>query len=307
MFTPYHTAKIHFISWQFSDNSIGRIIRFGAYLLVVIIRFFFMKIKLSASLRLVFFGAVIASKFLIISCSAQTDTSGIETLKLVEISEAVVSSGPTLLKLSESPRSISIINSKEIIQSGATSISEVLEYVFGVDLRQRGLLGVQSDLSVRGGSFEQTALVINGVRISAPQTGHHLMNLGFDPEDVTKIEVVRGGSSPFIGTGAMSGAIQFITGPSSTDGALVSFESGSFGWLRAKARVDFGSDNFRHRISLSRATTTGYKENTDAKMNLASYYSAWKGDAGSIKYQLTMSAKAFGAQDFYTTYYPTQY
>jgi vitamin B12 transporter len=234
-------------------------------------------------------------------------TAQIEPIPSIQIKEVVVIATPGEIEAKDSPRSISVISSEEIIQSGAVSIGETLELVTGVDLRQRGALGVQSDLTIRGGSFEQVALLVNGVRWSAPHTGHHLMDITFDPEDIHRIEVVRGGASPFVGKGAFSGAVQLFTGPASTNKTLLSIGAGSFGLFRAKATVDFGSTNVRHRVALSRTSTSGYGENTDAAMILGSYASTVSSDLGLFKFQLGVADKAFGAQNFYTASYPSQY
>ncbi len=234
-------------------------------------------------------------------------TAQIEPIPSIQIQEVVVIATPGEIEVKESPRSISVISSEEIIQSGAVSIGESLELVTGVDLRQRGALGVQSDLTIRGGSFEQVALLVNGVRWSAPHTGHHLMDITFDPEDIHRIEVVRGGASPFVGKGAFSGAVQLFTGPASTNKTLLSVGAGSFGLFRAKATVDFGSQNVRHRVALSQTTTSGYNENTDAAMILGSYATTVSSGLGLFKFQVGVADKAFGAQNFYTANFPTQY
>ena len=234
-------------------------------------------------------------------------TAQIEPIPSIQVQEVVVIATPGEIEAKDSPRSISLISSEEIIQSGAVSIGESLELVTGVDLRQRGALGVQSDLTIRGGSFEQVALLVNGVRWSAPHTGHHLMDITFDPEDIHRIEVVRGGASPFVGKGAFSGAVQLFTGPASTNKTLLSVGAGSFGLFRAKATVDFGSSNVRHRVALSQTTTSGYNENTDAAMILGSYATTVSSGLGLFKFQVGVADKAFGAQNFYTASYPTQY
>ena len=82
----------------------------------------------------------------------------IDTLSAIQIKEVVVIAAPGEIAAKDYPRSISIITSKEIVQSGAVSIGESLEIVSGVDMRQRGPLGVQSDLTIRGGSFEQVVI-----------------------------------------------------------------------------------------------------------------------------------------------------
>jgi len=234
--------------------------------------------------------------------SAQTDS-----LLRISVPEAVISTCPGQLAPKEAPRSISVITPQDIIDGASISLGEVLEGVAGVDLRQRGAFGVQSDLSIRGGSFEQTALIINGVRWSAPHTAHHLMDVTFDVEDISRIEVLKGGSSPFLGTSALSGTVSIFTGPGRENKTLVSLETGSFGMLRLKSTVDLGSKNFRHRFAISRVSSKGYALNTDANMILGSYSSSFIHKAGLFNFSLSEAHKAFGAQNFYTASYPTQY
>jgi iron complex outermembrane receptor protein len=236
------------------------------------------------------------------SILAQTDS-----LPSISIPEVVISTCPGDLSPNEAPRSISIILPQEITNAASISLGEALEGVAGFDLRERGAFGIQSDLSIRGGSFEQTALIINGVRWSAPHTAHHLMDVTFDVEDISRIEVLKGGSSPFLGTGALSGTVSIFTGPGRENKTLASIQAGSFGMLRIKSTVDFGSQNFRHRLAISRISTTGYIENTDASMILASYSSSFIHEAGLFNFSISSANKAFGAQNFYTASYPTQY
>ena len=233
---------------------------------------------------------------------AQTDS-----LPSISIPEVVISTCPGELTPNEAPRSIAIILPQEITNAASISLGEALEGVAGVDLRERGTFGIQSDLSIRGGSFEQTALIVNGVRWSAPHTAHHLMDVTFDVEDISRIEVLKGGSSPFLGTGALSGTVSIFTGPGRENKALASIEAGSFGMLRIKSTVDFGSQSFRHRFAVSRISTSGYIENTDASMVLASYSSRLIHEAGLFNFSISTANKAFGAQNFYTASYPTQY
>ena len=238
---------------------------------------------------------------------SQSIIAQIDSLPYVSIPEVVISTCPGDLSPKEVPRSISIILPQEIINAASISLGEALEGVAGFDLRERGAFGIQSDLSIRGGSFEQTALIINGVRWSAPHTAHHLMDVTFDVEDISRIEVLKGGSSPFLGTGALSGTVSIFTGPGRENKAFASIKAGSFGMLRIKSTVDFGSQNFRHRLAISRISTTGYIENTDASMILASYSSSFIHEAGLFNFSISSANKAFGAQNFYTASYPTQY
>ena len=215
----------------------------------------------------------------------------------------------------KAPRALVVIGQEEVAQTAASSIADVLESIPGVDVRARGPFGIQTDLSVRGGTFNQTALWVDGIRWSAPHTDHHLLNLPLDPEDITRVEVIRGGATSALGTGAMTGAVALTAGPSFQDGATVIAETGTNNWARAKVTTDFGTERGasnvrRHRISASHASTDGTLgagTNTDADMTRMRYSGLLSGKWGSLRTSLGYADKAFGALNFYTASFPNQY
>lgn len=76
------------------------------------------------------------------------------------------------------------IEKTEIDQSAVRSIDDLLDYVAGIDVRQRGVNGVQADVSIHGGSFDQILVLLNGVNITDPQTGHYNLDIPLDISDV---------------------------------------------------------------------------------------------------------------------------
>lgn len=208
--------------------------------------------------------------------------------------------------LADAPKSLTVLQPSEW-QSSA-SISEALEFIPGVDVQSRGAWGVQTDVSIRGGSFEQVALRVDGMRWSAPHTGHHLMNIPIDPEDLGHVEVVKSGAGPWAGVGAFSGAINMET-RSALAGNRASFtaELGSFDWQRVRAHVDWTGGKMSHGLSLSRATTAGHVNNSDATIQRLLYRWNWNPGAHRFKGLLAGETKAFGAQNFYSSVYPNQY
>lgn len=215
----------------------------------------------------------------------------------------------------KAPRALVVIGQEEVAQTAASSIADVLESIPGVDVRARGPFGIQTDLSVRGGTFNQTALWVDGIRWSAPHTDHHLLNLPLDPEDITRVEVIRGGATSALGTGAMTGAVALTAGPSFQDGTTVIAETGTNNWARAKVTTDFGTERGasnvrRHRISASHASTDGTLgagTNTDADMTRMRYSGLLSGKWGSLRTSLGYADKAFGALNFYTSSFPNQF
>jgi len=205
-----------------------------------------------------------------------------------------------------SPKSVVILDPAE--WSTGASVTEALEFIPGVDVQSRGAWGVQTDVSIRGGSFEQVALRVDGMRWSAPHTGHHLMNIPVDPEDLSHVEVVRSGAGPWAGVGAFSGAINMETAVNrNVNRASFSAEIGSFDWQRLRAHVDWQTGRFSHGLSLSRASTSGHVTNSDAEIQRLFY--AVRTDRGNHRWKgmLAGETKAFGAQNFYTSVYPHQY
>ena len=106
---------------------------------------------------------------------------------------------------------IQIISAEEIENAPVQTIEDLLEYAINVDVRQRGGQGVQSDISIRGGTFEQVLVMLNSVKLNDPQTGHHTMNIPVSMEQIERIEVITGGASRIFGNYAYTGAINIIT------------------------------------------------------------------------------------------------
>ena len=90
------------------------------------------------------------------------------------------------------------INSDEIKFSANQTVADILEYAINIDNRERGGQGIQSDISIRGGSFEQTLILLNGIKLNDPQTGHHNLNIPISPEIIERIEVSNGGATEFM-------------------------------------------------------------------------------------------------------------
>lgn len=244
----------------------------------------------------------IRTSFALLLLAPFTTAFGQDTLS---IPEAVVQTTFTETQAA-SPRNLVTLDPEGIAGAAQPSLDGLLETVPGIDARQRGPWGAQTDLSIRGGTFEQVALWVDGIRWSAPHTAHHLLNLPIDPEDIQQVHVVRGGSGA-LGSGGVTGGIVLHTGPGDTNGTEVSVEGGSYGWNRIRARHDWGQAQTRHRISLSRAATDGYQDNTDLALTRLRYAGRKVTENGTFNLQAGGMSSAFGAQDFYTASFPQQF
>ena len=93
-----------------------------------------------------------------------------------QLDEVVLLSSRIDLPLQLNSRSIQILNSETLMSMGVVSVAEALQQFSGIDIRQRGIRGMQADLYIRGGSFDQTLLLIDGIKLDDAQTGHHTLN-----------------------------------------------------------------------------------------------------------------------------------
>ena len=131
------------------------------------------------------------------------------SVKNVDLEEVEISADRTQL-YSSLGRIVTTIEKVQIEQAAVRSIDDLLDFVAGIDVRQRGANGVQADLSIRGGSFDQILVLLNGVNITDPQTGHYNLDIPVDIGDVSRVEILQGSSARVLGPNAFSGAINNV-------------------------------------------------------------------------------------------------
>src|SRR5208283_3500157 len=100
------------------------------------------------------------------------------------------------------------IRSNELVSN---SLEDFLRLDSSVDLQERGVNGTQADVAMRGGTFEQTLILMDGFRMNDLQTGHHDMDLPFPVDSFSDVEVLHGAGSALYGSDAVGGVINFIT------------------------------------------------------------------------------------------------
>ncbi|MEQ9263236.1 MAG: TonB-dependent receptor [Owenweeksia sp.] len=220
---------------------------------------------------------------------------------------ALVSASRLNTSLQSSNRNVQVIEGDEIANAPANSVAELLDFVTGIDARQRGIFGTQTDLSIRGGTFEQVLVLVNGVRVSDPQTGHHLMNLPVQKKDIERIEVLLGGGSYIFGGNAFSGAINIITKDGAEDKATAKAMAGSFGSYQASFSQQLVGTHHQTRLSINTAGSEGFKPNTD--FNNTNLYGQSYIQLGENQLNLSggYTWQDFGAQNFYSNNFPEQY
>ncbi len=237
-------------------------------------------------------------------CFAQTD---IVREKTIDLEEVEVSADASPDVFAPTGRVITQVKRTELEHAAVQSLSDVLEFVPGVDLRQRGPFGTQADVSIRGSSFDQTPILLNGINISDPQTGHYSLNLPIDIESVEKIEILEGPSARIFGNNALGGAVNFITGTRSENYLKASFAGGQYGFYKALLAGTLHAKHTDHHLAISRTASDGYMHNTDFdNLNIFSQ-NKWNNRRFPLDLQLGYSEKDYGANGFYGPKYPDQY
>ena len=119
----------------------------------------------------------------------------------------------TLIDLNnfETGKNVTIISSKQIQEYSFNSIDELLKLVPSIEIQSRGGFGNQSDLALRGTTFNQTLVVLDGVRVNDPLTGHFSMYIPINPHEIYQIEIIRGAGSSIYGPDAVGGVINIVT------------------------------------------------------------------------------------------------
>jgi len=236
---------------------------------------------------------------------AQTDS--ISMNKKINLEEVEVSARRSPSVYSEVGRVLHVINRKEIESLPVYSVQDLLRYAMNVDVRQRGPLGTQADISIRGGSFDQVMILFNGINITDPQTGHHNLNLPVDMRSIERVEILEGPGARVYGPGAFSGAINFVTGSKEGNNATVSAMAGQYGLYNFTANTSVTTGRLKNYVAASTANSDGYIDNTDFKNHSIFYQGQLDFGKEQFDVQLGYNNKAFGANAFYTPKYPNQF
>ncbi len=203
-------------------------------------------------------------------------------------------------------RTIHVVDRKTIQQLPVQNIDELLESIPGVDIRNRGVGGTQSDISIRGGSFDQVLILLNGVNLTDPQTGHYNLNIPVVLSDVVRVEVLQGSS--IYGSNAFSGAINIITESNNPTNVSAQLSAGSYSTYLQNITAGYTKNSFSTLASATHKSSQGYMQNTDYDiLNVFSQTNLSTKSLGKFDLQLGYQTKAYGANSFYSFAYPNQF
>jgi len=192
-------------------------------------------------------------------------------------------------------RSVEVITREQIERLPARSIADVLRLAAGIDVRARGEGGVQTDFSLRGASFGQTLVLVDGQRINDAQSGHHNGDLPVALDQVERIEILQGAGSSLHGADAFGGTINVIT-RSSTSGPRARIGGGQFGSLDASASTMLTAGGVRHVVAVDASHSDGFMFARDFDVATAGVRSTL---GPHTRIFAGFTRKEFGANGFY--------
>lgn len=207
-------------------------------------------------------------------------------------------------------QSIEKLNALDLKQLPVRSVPEALALVGGVDVRQRGLSGTQADIGIRGGNFEQSLIVVNGFKMTDPQTGHHAASLPIPLIAITEIQVFKSPTVLQFGQSALTGAVHIGAYPTGPFEVKASMYGGSFQSFGAQAMVRMKIKKYQQLIAVARDQSAGHWYNSDFVNHQFFYtgsHTLGKQNGHSLSYLASYSDRNFGANGFYSNKFPDQW
>ena len=247
-----------------------------------------------------------------------TDSTAMTTAREMQLEEVSVTGSRAPLTKSQAARMVTVLDRADIAQAPVQSVNDLLKYAIGVDVRQRGPIGAQTDISIRGGTSEQIILLLNGINICDPQTGHNAMDLPVDLSDIVRIEVLEGPAGRIYGTSSLVGAINIVTGVRGCLGGVWREEGGRRDDQRVNLHAEGGSYGYfnlgikyspstKHSISANYSRSDGWSRskagrlNTDFSGSKGFYQGQYENDNVRLNWHLGIADKGWGSSTFYAS------
>ncbi|HUY80587.1 MAG TPA: TonB-dependent receptor [Acidobacteriaceae bacterium] len=216
-------------------------------------------------------------------------------------STVVVLGSPEPVTEAESSRVVTVIDTKAHPLVVPT-VEDYLRTDSSVFIEQRGGGGVQADISLRGSTFEQTLVLLNGLRINDAQTSHHNLDLPVPLEALKAIDVLHGTGSTLYGADAMSGVVDFITAVPTRTSLSLRAGAGSYGENEQAVIADGVRGRWSEALTGERDFSSGFMYDRDYRTEEASSESVYQSSLGATRVLLAGSDRAFGANQFYGNY-----
>jgi vitamin B12 transporter len=232
-----------------------------------------------------------------------------ETQRHVRTDVAVVASR---LQDPDPSTTVRVLTREDIDAIPGRSLPELLQSLPGVDVRRRGVNGIQADVSLRGSDHNGTLILVDGEPVNDPQTNHLSLDLDVPVDGIERIEVLYGAASALYGSSAVGGVINIVTRGARLGRAQAQCET----------RVEHGSDSldgggFRGAMKITERLTataewartewSGFRPDTESGTTTVRVSGRWDSTLGSVDLSGGYASRRYGAYAFYGTQYPNQF
>lgn len=213
-------------------------------------------------------------------------------------------------RASKTGRNITVITAKDIAQLPVRTPDELLRFLPGVDVQTRGAFGAQSDISMRGGTFQQVLVILDGLRLNDPNTGHFSGYIPVVLDEIEKIEILKGASSGIFGSDAVGGVIYITTKTFSHkkqtgNNGVVQLAAGDWGLFSTSGYFSSNKNNQQFQVSALRNSAdgpqqrgiTGFMREHAFSMAYSKKNKYWE-----TAFRTAYNDREFAAQNFYTSF-----
>ncbi|MDH6356528.1 TonB-dependent receptor [Parabacteroides sp. PF5-9] len=241
---------------------------------------------------------------------AQTSEEQQKTPEMVEqeIEEVMVTASRVAMPINQTAKLVTVVTQEQIEQAPVQSLQDLLIYTANIDVVQRAGHGVQSDISIRGGSKDQTAILLNGVNLSNSHTGVYSLDIPFNLSDIERIEIIHGPSALIYGASAFAGGINIITKKNVNSKGYARVEGGMHNLRALEVRGAAKWGIATTSLSAGHNSSDGYTDNTDYNLyNLLGQTRLQFKENSKVDINLGYNDKKYGANSFYTAKFPHQY
>jgi iron complex outermembrane recepter protein len=205
----------------------------------------------------------------------------------------VVTAAATPVELGSITRTMTIITRDQIEAIAAHTIGDVLRLASSVDVRARGIMGVQTDFAIRGANFGQMLVLVDGVRLNDAQSGHHNGDIPVPLGAVERIEILQGPGSALFGADAFGGTINVIT--RRTAPASFQVRGGADDYASGSGQWSFEHDGTSQMLSVAADRSSGFMYDRDFKNAIVRSRTSFGRSTVSVSYLW----RGFGANNFY--------
>ncbi len=216
----------------------------------------------------------------------------------------------TPINASETGRNIFVLKGSEIAALPVKSLDELLRYIPGVEVQSRGTMGSQSDFTIRGGTFQQVLVIVDGLRLNDPNTGHFSSYIPVTLDEIEKIEILKGPASALYGSDAVGGVINIITKafvqrnkPANELNAAISagqlgLLNGSISQLYSNGKTTFQIAGLSNNAEgQAQRGIDGFVHNHTLGIAVSHNFNHW-----NVAFRTSYDSRNFAAQNFYTNF-----